>query len=199
MSQEAANTANNITEKISSQLGADKKKTIAAVGLLLVMVFMWFRMLGNKGPEGAEAALPVAAAEETKAESAVSYKKLPEVEGRNDVLTRDFFSAKNLTGFAGEGQKTGRDQDVTAGDGVSKGSMQRLAEKLKLEAIMVGKKPFAFINNNLATVGDEIIVKDGEESYICKVTEIKETCVKVKYKDSEIALKLTQTTATSVK
>lgn len=199
MSQENENNINNITEKISSQFAAEKKKGIIAICLILVMVFMWIKMLGNKAPKSANAALAIQNLDEPERKSSIIYKTLPIVQGRNDVLARDFFSQDNLTGFAGDKQRTGSDKEITlTGESMSKGSMQRLAEKLKLEAIGLGEKPQAFINNKLLSIGDEITIKDGSDSYQCQVIEIEENSVIVKYKDSEIALKLAQTTATSV-
>ena len=43
--------ANNVL----SRLGADKKKTVTALCLVAVMVFMWARMLGKKTPQSAQA------------------------------------------------------------------------------------------------------------------------------------------------
>lgn len=198
MSHETEKSVNNITEKLADQFAADKKKGILAICLLLVMVFMWIKMLGNKAPQSADAALTIESQNDPKSDTAISFKKLPDIEGRNDVLTRDFFSSDNWNSFIGSSQRWNGGEEITqVGSDTSKGSMQRLAEKLKLEAIGLGDTPQAFINNKLLSEGDKIIVEDGSNTYECEVIEIKENTVIVKYKESEIVLKLTQTTATS--
>jgi len=178
---------------------ADKKKGIVAICLLLVMVFMWIKMLGNKAPQSADAALALTVQNQNdpQLDASVSFKKLPDIEGRNDALTRDFFSSENWDSFIGSSQRSNGGEEITqVGRDTSKGSMQRLAEKLKLEAIGLGDRPQAFINNKLLSAGEKITVEDGSNTYECEVIEIKQNTVIVKYKESEIVLKLTQVTAT---
>ena len=72
------------------------------------MVFMWVRVLGKKGPQSANAAVTAQEVTEgqTNSELKISFIELPKVEGRNDVLIRDFFAVGNWRDFVrgGEGK-----------------------------------------------------------------------------------------------
>jgi len=93
-----------------SQFAVDKKKAVFALCLIAIMAFMWVRVLTKKSPQSAAAA---SIAEEMKLAGQsnqeslkVSFIELPEVEGRNNVLARDFFTVGNWQRFLREG-KTG--------------------------------------------------------------------------------------------
>ena len=47
----------NGTNRLVSRLAVEKKKTVTALCLIAVMVFMWARVLGNKTPENAAAVM----------------------------------------------------------------------------------------------------------------------------------------------
>ena len=70
--------------------------------------------------------------------------------------------------------------------------IRRVAEKLKLEAIGLGKNPQAFINDKLLSVGDKWLVKDRGDMYECEVVRIGENTVFIRCGEAEITLKLTQ-------
>ena len=178
--------------RLFSRLAAGKKKTVIAVCLITVMVFMWVRVLGRKGPQSANAA--VVAQEvtdgQTKPELKISFMELPKVEGRNDVLTRDFFAVGNwrdfTRGWEGKLMDDGRDDG-----GVE--AARRVAEKLKLETIVLGENPRAFINDKLLSVGDKLFVRDGTNTCECEVAEIEENMVFIRCGEAEVTLRLTQT------
>lgn len=197
MNQEAENNVSNITEKISTQFAADKKKSIIAVGLLLIMAIMWMKMLTGKTPDNAKAALKTDH-EIKKEETRINYKNLPCITGRHDTLTRDMFAAENFNEYINNDQENSNEEIKRVGTDISKGSIQRLAQMLKLEAIGHSSNPEAFINNRLYSAEDVITVNDGSSTYQCRVVKISENAVTLKYEDSEIELKLKQTTATSV-
>jgi hypothetical protein len=182
-------------KRFLSRAGAEKKKTLIAFCLISVMVFMWARVLGKKtseGPTSAKAAhgpttgLPNAA-------SKVSFVELPKARGRNDRLTRDFFASNGWKDFLrSSGQSdSGRVQEVNI---VSKGSSEevarRIAEKLRLEAIVLGESPQVFINDKLLKVGDRLPVKDGLNTYQCEVVGMAKNTVFVRCGKVEIKLKL---------
>ena len=182
--------------KFVSQLAAEKKKTVCALCLIGLMVFMWVRMLSKRGPQGAQAALMVRQPTDSQSNSElkVSFIELPEIEARNDVLTRDFFAANGWRDFLGErraltdvGEST-----VFTGDG-GKEVGRKVAEKLKLEAIMSGESPQAFINDVLLSVGDKLPVRDGDNTYECEVIRIEENKVFIRCGQTEIQLKLAET------
>jgi len=73
---------------------------------------------------------------------------------------------------------------------------RRVAEKLKLEAIGLGKNPQAFINDKLLAVGDKLLVVDGADTYECEVVGIEEKMVFIRCGEAEITLRLTQASVT---
>lgn len=183
--------------RLFGRLAAEKKKTIIAVCLITVMVFMWVRVLGKKTPQSAEAAIMAQEVTEGQVnpELKISFVELPKVEGRNDVLTRDFFTVGSWREFmrGGEGNVGGGGEvSVVSRDG-SEETVRWVAEKLKLEAIVLGENPRAFINDKLLSVGDKLFVRDGLDTYECEVAEIEENMVFIRCREAEITLRLTQT------
>jgi len=197
MKQNLKNSGNR-SNKLFGRLAAEKKKTVIAVCLITVMVFMWVRVLGRKGPQSANAAVMTqeAAEGQTNPELKISFIELPKVEGRNDVLTRDFFAVGSWRDFmrGGEGKliDDGRGMMDDRGDG-SEETVRWVAEKLKLEAIVLGENPRAFINDKLLSVGDKLFVKDGNDMYECEVAKIEENMVFIRCGETEVTLRLTQT------
>ena len=182
------------------QLTADKKKTVVASCLIAVMSIMWVRVLTKQAPETAEAALVI---EQLNAEGTsdqklnVSFIELPKVAGRNDVITRDFFASKGWRHF--EGGKERNLAVIEEVNFVSKNGneevIRKVAEKLKLEAILVlSNNPRAFINDKVISVGDKVLIRDGVDIYECEVIEIKEqeNKVVIKCREAEVTLRLTQ-------
>lgn len=192
MKQSVRNSGNG-TNKLFGRLGAEKKKTIIASCLIAVMALMWAKVLGRKTPESAEAAMMGQGAKltgESNSESKISFTELPEVKGRNDVLTRDFFASNGWQDFVGD--KVGIEEvSVVSKDG-SEEVARRVAGKMKLEAIGLGKNPQAFINNKLLSVGDKLLISEGVDTYECEVAGIEENTVLVRCGEAEIVLKLTQ-------
>jgi hypothetical protein len=180
-----------------SRLVAEKKRTVMALCLVAVMVFMWVRVLTKKAPKAADAALvtnQTSIDDESEVELNISYVQLPKVAGRDDVVTRDFFASKGWRAFVdAQGRNSAGGGEVNI---VSKGGSEELiravAEKLKLEAIGLGMSPHAFINNEMLSVGDKILIHDVVGVYECEVVEIREDAVVIRCQEAEITLKLTQ-------
>jgi hypothetical protein len=183
--------------RLFSRLAAEKKKTVIAVCLITVMVFMWVRVLGRKGPQSADAAVMAQEVTDgqTKPELKISFIELPKVEGRNDVLTRDFFAVGNWRDFmrGGEGKSGGIEEVSVVSRKGGEETARRVAEKLKLEAIVLGKNPLAIINDKRLSVGDKLFVRDGTNTYECEVAEIEEDMVFIRCGEAEVTLRLTQT------
>ena len=180
--------------RLFGRLAAEKKKTITALCLIALMVFMWARVLGKKTPATAEAARRQKdAGPDTSASNSqlkISFIELPKVPGRNDALTRDFFAADGWWGFL-DGGGSNKDVRVVEGDGSGEIG-RRIAEKLRLEAIGMGENPKAFINDKLLAVGDKLLVTNDGVQYECEVVGIDEETVFIRCSDIEITLKLTQ-------
>jgi hypothetical protein len=186
----------NGANKFVSRLAAEKKKTVCALCLIGLMVFMWVRVLSKRTPQGAEAALIVRQppAGQLNSELKVAFIELPEIKGRNDVLTRDFFAANGWRGFLGDGRgltNVGESGVVSGDSGKEVG--KRVAEKLKLEAIMSGENPQAFINDVLLSVGDKLPLRDRDNTYECEVVGIEADRVFIRCGQTEIQLKLAET------
>ena len=198
MGQKLRNSGNGVN-RLFGQLAAEKKKSIVALCLIAVMAFMWVRVLGRKTPETAEAALRQEEAGlkgESNSELKISFIELPKVKGRNDVLTRDFFAAGEWRGFLRDGEwgSSGGIEEVSVvSTGGSEETVRRVAEKLKLQAILLGDDPQVFINDKLLSVGDKLLVRDGVDTYECEVVGIEENTVFIRCGEVEITLKFTQT------
>ena len=193
MKQDMRNGGNG-TNRLFSRLAAEKKKTVTALCLIAVMVFMWARVLGRKTPETPKGALKQGEVDPDTSESnsqlKISFIELPKVAGRNDVLTRDFFAADGWWDFLDGG---GSNKDVKVVERGGSGEIgRRIAEKLRLEAIGLGENPQAFINDKLLSVGDKLSVRDGVDNYECEVVGIDVEMVLIRCGEIEITLELAQ-------
>lgn len=200
MEQNLKNIGNR-PNRLFSRLAAEKRKTVMALCLVAVMVFMWVRVLGRKTPQSAEAALTAQETieDESNSELKISFIELPNVEGR-DVLAGDFFAVDDWQEFV-SGREGGRFGGIEEVNVVSKDGRKevagRVAEKLKLKAIELGKKPQAFINDKLLAVGDKLLVKDRVDTYECEIVGIEQNAVFIKCGEAEITLRLTQASVTN--
>jgi len=176
--------------RLFSRLAAEKKKGVVALCLIALMGFMWVRVLLRKTPESAEAAMGQEEVKPNTSELKISFIELPEVAGRNDALTRDFFAVDDWQSFMSGGEVS-----VVSRNGDEE-IARRVAKKLKLEAIGLGKNPQAFINDKLLAVGDKLLVADGVDTYECEVVGIEEKTVFIRCGEAEITLKLTQESIT---
>jgi hypothetical protein len=182
---------------IMGQLAAEKKKAVMTLCLIFVMAFMWLRVLTNKAPEASQASLITEQSGRQDAgtqELKVSFIELPKVAGRNDVITRDFFTSNGWRHF-GDGRKEKaviEEVNIVSRNG-NEEVIRKVAEKLKLEAIVVlGTNPRAYLNNKIVSEGDKVLIRDGSDTYECEVIEIEENTVVMKYREAEVTLKLTQ-------
>jgi hypothetical protein len=188
---------NALARGIMGQLAAEKKKAITTLCLILVMVFMWLRVLTKKSPEASQASLITGnlnSQEQESKELNISFIELPKAAGRNDVITRDFFASNGWRCF-GNGQKDKaviEEVNIVSKNG-NEEVIRKVAEKLKLEAtVVLGTNPRAYINDKVVSVGDKVLIRDGIDTYECEVIEIKENTVVIKCREAEVTLKLTQ-------
>ena len=195
MNKTVGNSGNG-TNRLVTRLAVEKKKTVTALCLIAVMVFMWARVLGNKTPENAAAVMRQDNMEPdfegANLELKISYIDLPKVAGRNDVLTRDFFAVGNWNDFIRNREGKNSTEDVNVVSSNNKEVMKRVAEKMKLEAIGLDGNPQVFINSKLLSLGDTLLVRDGGDTYECEVAGIEENAVLIKCGEAEITLKLTK-------
>ena len=186
---------NNGTKRLVSQIRAEKKKTVLAVSLVTVMAFMWIRVFFKKTPAAASAVAmeQTSPTSDSKPALNVSFIELPEVAGRHDVVTRNFFTSNNWKNF--DGKKTNvvsiEEVNVAPGNGSEK-AIRKVVEKIKLEAIVVGENAKAFINDKVLTAGNKLLISDGIERYECEVVLIEENAVVIRCGEAEVRLKLRQ-------
>ncbi len=180
-------------DRLFNNFGVDKKKGIMAVCLVAVMVFMWVRMLTKKAPASAQGGVTIEGENqdlaENDAEPKIFFVELPYARGRNDVLTRDFFTVEQA------GLNDVEETTITT-ENDKQNYVRKVAASLKLEAIGLGDNPQAFINDKLLSVGDKLYVRDGTETYECEVAIIRENMVMIRYGEAQIELKLMRASET---
>lgn len=193
MKQNAANIVSR-ANRLFNQLRAEKKKTALALGLITVMAIMWVRVLGRNTPASAKATLTAQQEnlnDQANSQLKISFIELPKIPGRNDEITRDFFDSDGWRAFIKKAENlTGSGEvSVVSKDG-SEEVLIKVAGKLRLEAIVLGESPQAFINGKLMSVGDRLPIRDGIDMYECKVVRIEENMVFIRYREVEITLRL---------
>ncbi len=196
MRHNARNNSHSV-KRFINYLTLEKKKTVLALCLIVLMIFMWLKVLTRTSPKAAEAGLVaelIDVQNQSEPEMKISFIELPNIAGRNDLIARDFFASNGWQDFVdGQGRKSAGVEKI---DIVSKDDdqevIQKVADNLRLEAIVSSEDPLAFINDKVLRVGDKLFVGDGIESYECEVVEIKENIVVMKCRESLITLKLTQ-------
>jgi hypothetical protein len=184
-------------QRLLERLGNDRKKTVLAAGLVVIMGIMWVRVLTGKKPQATNAApnQPTAAQDKGTDPVKIRFVELPAVEGRNDRIRRNFFSAGALAGFHRDptSQNTGTDTEVRIGpDEQIQEVVAKAARKLTLGAVMWSENPQAFINDRIVHVGDTLSVKDGATTYVFEVLRIQEDSVLVRCNEKQVTLKLAQ-------
>jgi hypothetical protein len=197
MRQSLKNNA-QLAGRLAKRFSAEKKKTVIALCLIALMVFMWIRVLGKKGPQGAEASFMGQTADAVQAvsQSKISFIELPHIKDRHDSLTRDFSVVESWRDFIdGPSENGSHNEEVNV---VAKKGFEEVAklvaEKLKLEVIEFGSVPQAFISGKILTVGDKLEVSDGVNKYQCEVLKIEKNAVYLRCGSTEVQLRLVQST-----
>jgi hypothetical protein len=157
-------------------------------------------VLSKKTPEAAGAGTApgqVSVGQQSNRELKISFIELPRVVGRHDVINRDFFTSNNWRYFIERQRKRSGIEEVNMlSRDVNEEVIRKVAEKLKLEAVMVSENPQASINGNVVMVGSKMLIGDGIDKFECDVVAIKENTVVLKCKEAEIVLKLEQESMT---
>jgi len=178
-------------------LAADRKKTVVAVCLFVIMALMWIRVLTGKKPDstGAAPASPEAQQGPSQSSLNVRFVALPKVLGRNDYINRDFFAARDWEAFRqgprGQNADTGTEVHVVSSDHAQEVAI-RVAQKLRLEAVLWSENPQAFVNDELLAVGDKLAATDGSDTCEFEVLRIYEDAVLIGCRGTQLTLKLAQ-------
>ncbi len=192
MKPETSNVNNG--PKLTGALAADRKKVFIAVGLITIMAFMWIKVLTGKSSVNNAIASPGPAAvqQQNQPQVQISYIDLPVVAGRNDMLTHDIFDAGDFKTFTTG--KNSVDADFSNDDNqrTHQANIRKIAVLLKVDAIITGAKPEAYIKDKLVSVGSKLPVSYDNQIYRFTVTRISQNQVTLKWKDFVVSLKMSQ-------
>jgi hypothetical protein len=183
--------------RLASYLAVERKKAMVAGCLVLVMSFMWIKLLTGKG-EPAMAAAAIDNGQVTAvapaAESVVSYKQPPIVAGRNDTVVRDYFSPGDWQAFL---TKSSSEQSEVTGehagiidDDIRGKTIRRIADGLKLQIMEIGTEPQAFVSDTLVKVGSRLTIAAGETAYEFKVLGVSRKSVQLECEGKVFDVKL---------
>lgn len=200
MRRKAKNSSSGRANTILGPLAADKKKVVLAACLIAVMAFMWIRVLRKDAPRAAEAnsltqqGAPLSQGQQNSP-SKISFVELPKVAGRHDVITRDFFAPghwwKSIKGLQGE-NLSGADEVKLVSSRGDQGVINLLTARLKLGAIVEDKNLQVFMNGKLLSVGEKLLIREGDRTFECEVVRIEESQVVIRCEQAEVTLKLKQ-------
>ncbi len=183
--------------RVLDRLRMGGKKTAVAGALVSLMLFMWARVLIGHRPAAAGAVSRSRAAATASGTGAVkvTFVELPKTPGRHDTIARDFFAAPEGSflrrNTADRNIGTEKEVPIVSSSNVQE-VIQRVARKLKLEAVLWSESPRAFLNDQLLSVGSKLTVKDGTASYEFEVLQIYMDSVLVVCDDMQLTLKLAQ-------
>lgn len=190
-------SANNRSTSRTMDFVIDEKRKVLACALILVMVFMWIRVLtgrkpgsaaGASAPTQAQPATPQAAARLTRVE-------VPRIPGRNDSVHKDSFRMQDRAYFRqlAAVPNTGTDTEVpVVSSNRDQEVVQQVARTLKLEAVLRSQTPRAFVNDRLLGTGDKFVVEHGAGSFEFEVLRIDDDAVLVECNGMQLTLKLAQ-------
>ena len=183
---------------ILGRLAAEKKKSITALCLVAIMALMWIRVLIKGSPgkaEGSPAAGGTVVDTEPTEKVKVSFIELPEVTGRNDVITRDFFACDRWQEFRIDADSkkpvgNGEVSSITE-DGIEE-TIGRVAKEMELQVVESGDNPHVQINDRLLSVGGILPVSYGGKKYEFEVVRIEGEEVQMRYEGIDVVLRLAQ-------
>jgi hypothetical protein len=179
------------------RIPAISRKAVIAIGLIIVMLFMWIRlfMSGESGPDKASGGSisPVPLSVFGPSDTALTRIELPIVAGRNDDISNEMFTKDGWDGS--EGKKvtvetnSGADLDLKS----QETRIRELAGSLHLGAIIEGgdvKGYEAFIDGELISVGSKLPVSQEGRTYEFTVVNVLKDRVILKWKEFTIAIKM---------
>jgi hypothetical protein len=178
--------------RVVERLQMSGKKTVVAGALSLIMLFMWFRVFLGHRPAAAVPRPAPAASVSGSAPVKVKLVDLPKVPGRHDTIEREFFAIKDRTYLRRNpaGRDPGTDPEVPVVFSDGQEVIQRVGQKVKLEAVLWSENPQAFINDQLLRVGGKLSVKDGADVLELEVLQIGVDSVLVRCKGLQLTLEL---------
>jgi hypothetical protein len=178
-------------------------KIILAVVLIGVMGFLWIRVfLRQAKPAAASAKSTTSKASQAAAGKSVppvrlSYVPLAVVPGRQDRLARDVFSVPDSAVFPWQQKPVPQAEQpnaVTSIDDSWDKQIRPLVEKIVVDAIGTDPKGTAqaFIQDRFLSVGDVLPLKQGQQQYELKITQIHSNAVVLEWQDHAVTLKMSE-------
>lgn len=178
-------------------------KTIAMVALLGVMGILWGRVLLKDGPEKAAAGQVESslAQQGIQSEQPVSLEiesiELPQISGRNDCLTNNFFVANDWNALRLNGNVN--NEINTSDDSIERAlklKLEQISKRLTLEAVIKdggGTPHQAFIDGKILSVGNTLTVQEGPDQYVLTLKNISENEVTFSWNKVSVVLKIPET------
>lgn len=184
-------------------------KTMVMIVLVSVMAILWGRVLlrGKSGPESVQAQEKDPLQQQlTQAQSAPAVEiepvSLPQWPGRNDALSRNFFSEEHLmpTGSGGSANSQSGDVEINTSDEsiehAHRLKLEQIAKRLLLEAVIEdaeGHPIRAFVEGKILSVGSVLTVQEGPNRYELTVEQINEKEIVFSWNSVSVVLKMPET------
>ncbi len=175
-------------------------KTIAAVGLVVLMAVLWGRALLRKGPASAQAALSSAAQSQDEVVAPklqIQPVILSRIPGRHDRIASDYFKTDRWTAFqwrASQGD-AGTAQPCPPEEVQAKPrlSQEAVAQGFTLEAIIKNTQAVpekACINGVVVSEGSQLRARIQNEVVVGTVIAIEANQVRLAWQDYVVELKM---------
>ena len=184
----------NTQQSIRASVPPINRKTVLAIGLVLLMIFMWIRVFLNKGKSVGSVKGSIVAPQinniTADKEAKLIRKELEFIPGRHDVLSHDMFADKKCSM---EKTSTVTVETDTVDLEVQKSTIADLAGGLKLDAIILDPRNVrnqVFINGKLLMVGNILKVDHEGEDYDLTVVDIFQNKVELRCKGLKVSVKM---------
>ena len=186
----------NIPKTGAGKMSAEKKKTVIALALILIMASLWVKNVMKKNSIcDAQALLMAQQNTEVPKEPKFSYVELPEMKDRHDVISRNVFVTNRWKGFRREGDM-GNDywtaQALSGGQAEGFNSIERVVQEMSLGAIVLGAEPRAFIGGQMVRSGEKFTFKYSHQSYEFKMLKIYDDKVELECDGTIVVKKIKQ-------
>jgi len=175
------------------------KKTVMAAGLILLMLFMWVRLLFSGGSDVNDVkgnTIPVTPpVDSSQSVSKLERVELPVIAGRNDVITYDMFSKSRWASSKKNTVIVGSQSVTDVGAKTQEMKIRQIAKSLELGAIIDGVKGAsneAFVDGELVSDGSKLKVRRSGRVYEFTVEAIMRDRVVLKWNEYTIAIKMSE-------
>jgi hypothetical protein len=166
-------------------------KPVVALSIMVLFVII-VALVAHRGPKLAQSSDGVSTLlwrDISGQKRSITYIELPKESGRHDTIARDFFIPGPQTLVP---KRCYQQSDAVGAVEIyapkaDKEVLTKLSKKLQLQAIILGERPMAFINDSILTLGQTLKV---DEDHAFEVIAIEESIVHVKCESARIVLHL---------